>query len=91
MVETISNTRERLTAHVARFRESGAQAEPIVFGDHRRPEAVLLSFETFRILLDIAEDAYLADRARERLATDTGPSVSLADVATELGINLDDL
>lgn len=91
MVETISNTRERLTSHVARFRQAGAQAEPVVFGDHRRPEAVLLSFETFQILLDIAEDAYLAERARERLAKDTGERISLEDVAAEFNINLDDL
>ena len=91
MIETISNTRERLTSHVARFREAGADAPPVVFGDHHKPEAVLLSFETFRVLLDVVEDAMLAERTRDRLEKDSGARFSLADVASELNINLDNL
>ena len=91
MVETISNTRENLTTHVARFRESGADSEPVVFGDHRRPEAVLLSYQAFQILLDVAEDAVLAQRIRERDANDSGERLSLVQVANELGIDLDTL
>lgn len=91
MIDTISHTRELLTSHVARFRETGAEAEPVVFGDHRKPEAVLLSFETFRILLDIAEDAVLTQRIRERDDADSGSRIALTDLAHELGINLDSL
>lgn len=91
MIDTISKTREQLTTHVARFREAGAAAEPVVFGDHRKPEAVLLSFETFQVLLDIAEDAVITQRIRDREATDNGERVPMADLARELGINLDTL
>lgn len=91
MVETISGTRELLTSHVARFRESGAQAAPVVFGDHRKPEAVLLSFETFQVLLDIVEDALIHERLRERESNDDGIRYTLDEVASELNINLDNL
>lgn len=88
MVETISKTRELLTSHVARFREAGADAAPVVFGDHRKPEAVLLSFESFRVLLDVVEDLMLSERVAERDARG-GARYSLADVAAELNISLD--
>ena len=91
MIDTISKTREQLTTHVARFRDAGASAEPVVFGDHRKPEAVLLSFETFQVLLDIAEDAVITQRIRERVASDTGERIPMVDLAKELGINLDSL
>ena len=91
MIDTISKTREQLTTHVARFRDAGASAEPVVFGDHRKPEAVLLSFETFQVLLDIAEDAVITQRIRERVASDTGERIPMDDLAKELGINLDSL
>jgi DUF1365 family protein len=76
---------------VARFREQGLEAEPVLFGDRRRPEAALLPYEMFQLLLDLAEDAAIAYRVRERIATDDGARVSLADVAAELGVNLDEL
>ena len=63
----------------------------MVFGDHRQPEAVLLPYATFELLLDVAEDIAIAERIRERLAADKGNRTSLAEVATELGIDLDSL
>ena len=91
MVETISDTRAALTTVVARFRKEGAQAEPVVFGDHRKPEAVLLSYETYQILLDVAEDVMLTRRAQERLAEDDGTRMSLAEVADLVNLDLDSL
>ncbi len=91
MVDTISDARTHLTKHVARFRVEGLEATPVVFGDHRRPEAALLPYETFQLLLDLAEDVAIAQRVRERTAADTGNRTSLGEVAAELGIDLDDL
>lgn len=91
MTETISDTRRDLTIHVARFREEGLDAEPVVFGDHRQPEAVLLPHATFQLLLDVAEDIAIAERLSERLATDTGNRTTLADAAVAFGIDLDAL
>jgi len=89
MPETISDTRQLLTSHVARFREEGLDAEPVVFGDHRQPEAALIPYETFRLLLDVAEDVAIAQRLRERFAEDDGQRVELVDLAAELGVDLD--
>lgn len=91
MPETISNTRQHLTGHVARFRQQGLDAEPVIFGDRRQPEAALISYETFELLLDVAEDIAIAQRIRERLAEDTGDRTTLGALAAELGVDLDSL
>jgi len=91
MVETISDARRNLTGHVARFRREGLDAEPVVFGDHRRPEAVLLPHATFELLLDLAEDLVIAERLRIRRAADRGNRTTLAEAAVVLGVDLDDL
>lgn len=89
--ETVSDTRKHLTGHVARFRSEGIEASPVVFGDRRHPDAVLMPYETFRLLLDIAEDLVIAERIHERDAADSGERTSLRDVADEFGIDLDTL
>ncbi len=91
MPETISDTRKNLTGHVRRFREEGVDAEPVVFGDNRRPDAALLPYETFELLLELAEDIVIAQRVREREAADSGNRTSLAQLAMELGVDLDEL
>lgn len=91
MPETISDTRRNLTGHVQRFREEGVDAEPVVFGNNRRPDAALLPYETFELLLDLAEDIVIAQRVREREATDSGNRTSLAEVAAEFDVDLDEL
>lgn len=87
-IETISQTRAALTTVVARFRDEGISASPVVFGDHRKPEAVLLSFQTYQILLDIAEDVILTEHVRDRDSRDTGARTTLADLAATLDIDL---
>jgi PHD/YefM family antitoxin component YafN of YafNO toxin-antitoxin module len=49
---------------LAGFRARGAKADPIVIGAHRRPEAVVLSYERYLTLLTDRErvNAMLADR-----------------------------
>jgi PHD/YefM family antitoxin component YafN of YafNO toxin-antitoxin module len=89
--ETISETRKQLTGHVRRFREEGLDAEPVVFGDRRQPDAALLPFETFQMLMDIAEDLVIAERIRERDAADGGNRTSLAEVAAMFDVDLDEL
>lgn len=91
MPETISEARTRLPAHVRRFREQGLDAEPVVFGDRRQPDAALLPYEMFELLLDVAEDIAIAERIRERDATDDGKRTTLADAAAEFGIDLEAL
>ena len=91
MPETISQARTRLPAHVRRFREQGLDAEPVIFGDRRQPDAALLPYEMFELLLDVAEDIAIAQRIRERHAADDGKRTTLSDAAAEFGIDLEDL
>lgn len=91
MTQTISDTRQNLTGHVARFRREGLDAEPVVFGDHRQPEAVLLPHATFQLLLDVTEDIVIAQRLQERLSADSGNRTTLAAAAAAFEIDLDEL
>ncbi len=91
MPETISEARTRLPAHVRRFREQGLDADPVVLGDRRHPDAALLPYETFKLLLDVAEDVAIAQRIRERDAADDGTRTTLAEAAGEFGIDLETL
>ena len=91
MPETVSDTRARLTGHVARFREEGIEAEPVIFGERRKPQAALLPYETFQLLLDVAEDVVIAERIRRRDAADAGDRTTLEEIAAEFGVDLDEL
>ena len=51
-VQPTNEVRQSLNKITARFDEQGADAEPIVFGSHRRPQAVLLSWDAWMRLLD---------------------------------------
>jgi antitoxin StbD len=91
LAASTSEARSRLPAHVRRFREQGLDAEPVILGDRRHPDAALLPYETFRLLLDVAEDVAVAQRIRENDATDNGDRTTLAEAAAEFGIDLEAL
>src|SRR5262245_28055776 len=59
-VHPLSEVRQRLSGILARFRREGAAAEPVAFGSHRKPEAVLLPYEVYERYEALA-------RQRERL------------------------
>jgi PHD/YefM family antitoxin component YafN of YafNO toxin-antitoxin module len=46
-VQPLSEVRQRLSGILARFRREGAAAEPVTFGSHRKPEAVLVPYEVY--------------------------------------------
>ena len=54
-VQATSIARAELTTKVAEFKDLGSEARPIVFGSHRKPQAVILPYELFTELLDVAE------------------------------------
>lgn len=54
-VQATSIARAELTTRVAEYKELGAEARPIVFGSHRKPQAVVLPYDLFTELLDVAE------------------------------------
>jgi hypothetical protein len=59
-VHPLSDVRARLSGILARFRREGAAAAPVAFGSHRKPEAILLSYEAYKRYEALA-------RQRERL------------------------
>jgi hypothetical protein len=65
IVQPVSQAREQLSVALARFRKLGRRAEPVVFGAHRKPEAVLLPYETYQ------EYERLAEAAARRAAVDS--------------------
>lgn len=81
------DARTALPEALRRFRAEGIAAEPVVFGSHRRPEAVVIPFELYAQLLPAIEDLEIAQLVRERSAA--GESVPLADVAAAAGLNPD--
>jgi PHD/YefM family antitoxin component YafN of YafNO toxin-antitoxin module len=86
-----SVARRELTQTVSRFREEGLGAEPVVFGSHRKAEAVVLPYEAYEALMELAEEYAIASRIRERDQADSGQRYTLEEVADEFGIDLDTL
>lgn len=81
--------RTELPKALERFRSEGIAAQPVVFGAHRRPEAVVIPFELYDRLLPIIEDLEIAQLVRERTAA--GPATPLVDTAEKLGVDLSTL
>jgi hypothetical protein len=54
-VQATSIARAELTTRVSEFRGLGDDARPIVFGSHRKPQAVVVPYDLFTALLDLAE------------------------------------
>ena len=74
--------RAQLPALLERFRQAGADAEPVVIGARRRPEAVVLSYERYLKLVGGRERvaAALEQQAREATATlDADQAMELAN------------
>jgi hypothetical protein len=59
-VHALSDVRARLSGILARFRREGTAAEPVAFGSHRKPEAIILPYEVYEQYKALA-------RQRERL------------------------
>ena len=62
-VHPLSEVRQRLSGILARFRREGAAAEPVAFGSHRKPEAVLLPYEIYERYEALARQRSRLDNA----------------------------
>jgi antitoxin StbD len=72
--------RAQLPALLERFRQAGADAEPVVIGARRRPEAVVLSYERY---LQLAGGRERVAAALERQAREAGETID-ADEALKV-------
>ncbi len=87
-----SVARARLSSILGEFRKDGADAEPVIFGSHRKPEGVMLSYESYERLLNLLEDMDIAAIVKERLGDGSKPiKGGLDDMARELGFDPDEL
>jgi antitoxin StbD len=71
MADTViptSEVRAALSKITKRF--DAGDTEPVFFGSHRRPQAVLVPIAVWEKLLEHAEDELDVDLARRRLADD---------------------
>ena len=68
--------RAQLPALLEHFRQAGADAEPVVIGARRRPEAVVLSYERY---LQLAGGRDRVAAALERQAREAGETVDAAE------------
>ncbi len=68
---TTIEARSGLSAILGRFR-ADATAQPVVFGNHRRAEAVVMPFAQFERMLEIVEDQTIAPTVAERIASGGG-------------------
>jgi len=53
----------RRWAVLARFRLEGAAAEPVAFGSHRKPEAILLPYEVYERYEELSRQHVRLDSA----------------------------
>lgn len=79
--------RDHLSSYLKLFREQRGQADPVVFGSHRKPEGVILSYERYEWLTEVLDELVASEEIRETLAKDTGKRVELSDVAREAGFD----
>jgi antitoxin StbD len=82
-----AEARAHLSSYLKLFRERGGQADPVVFGSHRKPEGVILSYERYEWQMEILDELVASEEVREALAQDTGKRVELADVSREAGFD----
>lgn len=82
-----AEARVQLSGYLKHFREEGEQAEPVVFGSHRKAEGVILSYERYLRMTEVLDELVASEEVREALAEDTGKRVELAEVAREAGFD----
>jgi antitoxin StbD len=82
------DARAALPGALERFRRDGVLATPLVFGSHRKAEAVVIPYSLYERLLPAIEDLEVEELTRRR--AEEGGSVDLADVAAAIGLDPDE-
>lgn len=82
-----SEARAELSDALRRFRRDGLAAKPLVFGGHRKPEAVVIPFALYERLLEAIDDEVLSQVVDERLGSGK-PRHSFDSVVEDLGFDV---
>lgn len=84
-VLTTSEAREGLNQIAASFTADGPAAVPVIFGSHRKPQAVIMPVG----LWELIEDAWDLAQADEALAAHDGTWFTREQMTAELGLSVD--
>ena len=76
-----NQARAKLNQIAASFDDAGEQAEPVVFGSHRRAQGVIVSWALWQRIAPVVEDVLDAELATERLVRSSGSRLSSDQVA----------
>ncbi|MGH3941121.1 MAG: type II toxin-antitoxin system Phd/YefM family antitoxin [Pseudonocardiaceae bacterium] len=79
-----NEARTRLNQIAATFDRVGAAGEPITFGSHRRPQAVIVPWELWRQLAPVIEDVLDLATTRVRLEDSGAQRIDHSDVLATL-------
>lgn len=77
--------RDELPKALRRFRSEGLSSEPVIFGAHRRAEAVVIPFDLYSQLLPAIEEIEIAAIVRQR--SQAGAATPLSELAESIGLN----
>jgi PHD/YefM family antitoxin component YafN of YafNO toxin-antitoxin module len=88
IVHPVAELRASLSKVIANFREQGIFAEPLIFGSHRKPEGVVISYSLFEKIMPAIEESLLEALIAERLKE---TPLAGADALNELGIPVDSI
>lgn len=77
--------RDELPKALRRFRAEGESSAPLIFGAHRKPEAVVIPFDLYSQLLPAIEEIEIAKLVRER--SQAGEARPLSELAEQLGLD----
>ncbi|MHB1525022.1 MAG: antitoxin VbhA family protein [Candidatus Dormibacteria bacterium] len=79
-VVSVAELRQQISKILSRFGKEGVDADPVVIGSQRRPEAVLVSYAQYRAM---ADDLLELIRARAWIARARADAEALASVRAE--------
>lgn len=79
-----NEARARLNQIAATFERTGAAGEPITFGSHRRPQAVIVPWELWRQLAPVIEDVLDVATAQVRFENAGTQRIDHSDVLATL-------
>ena len=81
--ELIFGSLSEIRSDFSRMVEEASSGKKVIISVHGKPKAVLIGFEDYRRLeelIELLEDRYLKERAKERLAASSGRTFPLEEV-----------
>lgn len=81
------DARRDLPKYLKAFRDAPENADPVVFGPHRKAEAVLMPIEQYRAMLARIEELTVRAEIADVLTKDTGQRGDIVELARAHGFD----